>query len=268
MYLNIFLYHCIYRGLLNSFLPDVYIYTDHTKGDTSGKSPGYGISLIATSTSGCVYGSQKISGKAIGALNPTVVSNTADTLMVPEDMGKEAAGLLLNEISRGGCIDSTAQSLIFTLMVLCPEDVSRVRIGELSVAGIATLRLLREFFGVIFKLHQDNPRTTALANNDESSQKHKKSRKSGNDEDERENSDPIDSEEDDEEKTTKKKRKRKQKPSASSKNDIIDYDNPPPKSEPEITAPLTSSITGGHSGKTILVSCLGIGYKNYAKKVT
>ena len=258
----------MYRGILNSFLPDVYIYTDHTKGDTSGKSPGYGISLIATSTSGCVYASQKISGKAVGTLNPTLINNKEDSLMVPEDMGKEAAGLLLNEISRGGCIDSTAQSLVFTLMVLCPEDVSRVRIGEISIAGIATLRLLREFFGVIFKLQPDTQKNKAGV---EDTQKHKKARKQSNteddDDDDNENEDSENDVSDSEEDKKEKKRKRKQKSSISSKNDVITYDDQKKPAEPE-PEPVTSAITGGHSGKTILVSCLGIGYKNYAKKVT
>lgn len=39
--------------MLTKFLPDVYIYTDHFKGVDSGLSPGYGLSLVAETTTGC-----------------------------------------------------------------------------------------------------------------------------------------------------------------------------------------------------------------------
>ena len=31
---------------------------------------------------------------------------------------------------------------------------------------------------------------------------------------------------------------------------------------------LSKEVTGGYSGKTVMVSCMGMGYKNLAKKVT
>ena len=51
------------RGLLNAFLPDVYVTTDHNKGAEAGASPGYGVSLVATTTSGCIFGAQRASGR-------------------------------------------------------------------------------------------------------------------------------------------------------------------------------------------------------------
>lgn len=51
---------------------------------------------------------------------------------MPEDVGMAAAQLLCDEVSKGGCVDSTHQSLVFLLMTLCPEDVSRVRVGQLT----------------------------------------------------------------------------------------------------------------------------------------
>ncbi|KAF8398669.1 hypothetical protein HHK36_014524 [Tetracentron sinense] len=41
------------RGIFNRLLPDVHISTDHKAGLQAGKSPGYGISLVAETTSGC-----------------------------------------------------------------------------------------------------------------------------------------------------------------------------------------------------------------------
>lgn len=83
---------------------------------------------------------------------------------------------------QGGCVDSAHQSLLFLLMVLCPEDVSKVRVGRLApnayaprlvsdrcsstlVVGpcsIQSLRLFREFFGVTFKIEPDDKTGTVL----------------------------------------------------------------------------------------------------------
>lgn len=38
------------RGVLNAFLADVYIFTDHVSGAESGLSPGYGLTLVAETT--------------------------------------------------------------------------------------------------------------------------------------------------------------------------------------------------------------------------
>ena len=43
------------RGVLNNFLPDVYIFTDHHNGKEGGNSPAYGISLVAETTEGYVF---------------------------------------------------------------------------------------------------------------------------------------------------------------------------------------------------------------------
>ena len=59
------------RGVLNKFLPDVYIFTDHHPGDgrehgkIRGKksAPGYGLSLVAETTTGCLLGSDVASGR-------------------------------------------------------------------------------------------------------------------------------------------------------------------------------------------------------------
>jgi len=124
------------RGVLNQFLPDVWIYTDHTAGVRSGKSAGFGCSLVAETTSGiCV------------SADVTALAGT-----IPETLGEEAAFSLLREIQEGGCVDSSHQSLVFTLMALTVGDVSRVVVGALSKQGIQTLQLLRDAFGVVFQV--------------------------------------------------------------------------------------------------------------------
>merc|ERR1711862_98704 len=71
---------------------------------------------------------------------------------LPEDLGHRAAALLLQEVYKGGCVDTTQQTLVLLWMCLTSEDVSRVRLGTLSPYTIQTLRLLKLMFGVEFKV--------------------------------------------------------------------------------------------------------------------
>ena len=47
-------------------------------------------------------------------------------------------------------------------MCLCPEDVSRIRVGSLSRYSIASLRLFKQVFGVTMKVTADNDSKTVL----------------------------------------------------------------------------------------------------------
>ncbi|EMP30474.1 RNA 3'-terminal phosphate cyclase-like protein [Chelonia mydas] len=129
------------RSILNKFIPDIYIYTDHMKGTSSGKSPGFGLSLVAETTNGTFLGAELAS-------NP----QGQGTAVLPEELGLNCAKLLLEEIYRGGCVDSTNQSLVLLLMTLGQPDVSKVLLGPLSPYTIEFLRHLRSFFQIMFKI--------------------------------------------------------------------------------------------------------------------
>ncbi|KFV54778.1 RNA 3'-terminal phosphate cyclase-like, partial [Gavia stellata] len=109
------------RSILNKFLPDIYIYTDHMKGVSSGKSPGFGMCLTAETINGTVLSAELAS-------NP----QGQGTAVLPEELGQNCAKLLLEEVYRGGCVDSTNQSLALLLMTLGQRDVSKVLLGPLS----------------------------------------------------------------------------------------------------------------------------------------
>lgn len=47
------------------------------------------------------------------------------------------------------------QGLLFLLCALCPQDVSKVRVGQLSPYGIETLRNIRDFLDVKFDIKPD-----------------------------------------------------------------------------------------------------------------
>ncbi len=133
------------RGLLNRLLPDVYVHTDHYKGAAGGDSPGYGLTLVAESTTGCMLS----------------IDVHAEEGVLPEDIGERGSALLLEEVRRGGCVDTVGQSLVLLLMALGPEDVSRVRVGQLSPHAMHTLRLIRDALGVTFKIRAD-PETESV----------------------------------------------------------------------------------------------------------
>lgn len=136
------------RGVLNKFLPDVYIHTDHYKGAAGGHSPGYSLYLAAETTSGMQLTVERTASARGGEL--------------PESVGEEAAFMLLDEIDRAGCVDASHQVLVLQLMVMGPEDIARVRFGrEVSRPAVEMLRIMREMFGVVFKLKVDYPARSA-----------------------------------------------------------------------------------------------------------
>lgn len=80
------------------------------------RSPGFALSLVAESTTGALLSAEKAAQPGDAA----------------EDVGLMAAKMLLREISKGGCVDTSSQWLNLLLMVLSPEDVSKIRVGQLS----------------------------------------------------------------------------------------------------------------------------------------
>ena len=271
------------KGVLLPLLPDVFVFTDAFKGTEAGASPGYGVTLVATSTSGCMYGAQRSTGLASGIADAPALahagarratdgnSSSADASASarwtsasgpepPEDLGASAAALLLDDIARGGCIDTRSQPLVFTLMALGPQDVSRVRIGALGAPGVTTLRALKEVFGVSFLLKPeasdpaelaDRAKKEQLAAESDALARIKQSKAvaaeaaaaAGSDDDGvPDGGDPS---------TRRPKRK-----------DAIAPDDPPP------TSAVVAGVGSSRSARSVLVSCLGMGFKNLAKRVT
>eukprot|EP01038_Epipyxis_sp_PR26KG_P012797 gene12797-17157_t len=141
------------RQVLNHLLPDVYIHSDHFKGKEGGDSPGYSLSLVAESSSGALL---SIERTANARMQTSDDDNGNHRPELPEDVGRDGAYMLIEEITKGGVIDRSHQPLILQLMVLTPEDVSKVRFGEeLTEQAVLCLQLLRDAFGVVFKIKED-----------------------------------------------------------------------------------------------------------------
>ncbi|KAF5751685.1 RNA 3'-terminal phosphate cyclase-like protein isoform X1 [Tripterygium wilfordii] len=133
---NIMIYAA--RGIFNRLLPDVHIFTDHKAGPQAGNSPGYGIALVAETTSGCFISVDTAVSYARGEETGEIEEDEKKELIPPEDTGVQIASILLEEIEQRGVVDSTHQGLLFLLCSLCPPDISKIRVGKLSTNGIET----------------------------------------------------------------------------------------------------------------------------------
>jgi RNA 3'-terminal phosphate cyclase-like protein len=145
------------KGLLHRLLPDVWIHTDahssrNGKEGGCGASPGLSVCLTAESNTDII----------ISAETCMDASKDGRGALLPEDLGVRCAAMLLDEIRKGGCIDTGAQSIALLLMCLGPEDVSRIRVGTLSQYSIVSLRLLKTAFDVEFKVRGDTDSKTVV----------------------------------------------------------------------------------------------------------
>ncbi|KAF1949468.1 18S rRNA biogenesis protein [Byssothecium circinans] len=116
------------RGVLNKFVPDTYIFSDvspaplnptYSKTTPNEKvkgAVGFGLSLVAESSTNCLYSADVASPPQGGT--------------TPEDVGKQCAYQLLEKVSQGGCVEITAMETVLLLMAMGSEDVGRVCIGR------------------------------------------------------------------------------------------------------------------------------------------
>lgn len=136
------------RGVLNKFVPDTYIFSDvssaplvptYEKANPGGKKKGavgFGLSLVAESSTNCFYSADVASPPQGG--------------IPPEDIGKQCAYQLLEVISQGGCVEATAAETVMCLMAMGSEDVGRVGLGRDVIGSEDVIQLgrdLREFGG-------------------------------------------------------------------------------------------------------------------------
>lgn len=142
------------RNVLNDFLPDVWIYTDHAKGDAVASSPGYGISLVAETMKGHL--------KAVD-FAADLTTKDENRLNSPEAVGTAVAARLLQEIEMGGITDTSSQWVMVLMCALTEEDqASRIRLGKLAPYTVQMLRHIKDFFGVQFRFEQDDTDAVVL----------------------------------------------------------------------------------------------------------
>lgn len=131
------------RGVLNSLLADVFVFTDHVSGSAAGLSPGYGLTLVAETTTKNLISAEGLAD---------VTDKAREQEMVPEEVGKRAACALLDQIHAGGTVDQMHQGLAILLCALGPDEINEVRTGPLTPYAVRSLRCLKEMLGVTFSI--------------------------------------------------------------------------------------------------------------------
>ncbi|KAL8706714.1 MAG: hypothetical protein Q9201_000239 [Fulgogasparrea decipioides] len=116
------------RGILNPMTADTYVFSDVSsapylpnkeKTNTNGKAKngiGFGLSLVAESSTGCLYSADVVSPPAGG--------------VPPEDLGQQCAHQLLETVAAGGTVSLVAAPTMLTLMAMSSEDVGRLQVGK------------------------------------------------------------------------------------------------------------------------------------------
>ena len=128
------------RSVLNTFIPDIYIYSDVYKGPEAGQSPGFGISLVAETTSG-------------GLLHSDLIGKSGTT---PEEIGRKASKKLLAEIYNGGYFSVKSNYFVLMLMALTIDNVSKVCLRTLKDEDKIIMNEIKILLGVSFKsIHND-----------------------------------------------------------------------------------------------------------------
>ncbi|KAJ1033949.1 hypothetical protein NDA16_000157 [Ustilago loliicola] len=135
------------RGVLGRYIPDLYLFADVYRGEDSGKSPGFAITLLATSTTGAIYSAE-------------AASKTQDPGL-PEDLAQAAARMLLTEIAQRGCVDRSHQPLVLLLMALSPQDVAKCTMANPTANAVQMMRDIKEALGVSFKISPAENTATA-----------------------------------------------------------------------------------------------------------
>ncbi|KAI9778584.1 MAG: hypothetical protein M1839_007977 [Geoglossum umbratile] len=131
------------RGVLNSFINDEYIFSDvssapllpTTDGSSTKIGVGFGLSLIAESSTSVIYSADVTSPPSGGR--------------PPEDIGQQCAHQLLEVISLGGCASPLGAPVMLTLMAMGSEDVGRLQISKEIVGTEEIIGLGRDlrYFG-------------------------------------------------------------------------------------------------------------------------
>ena len=118
--------------------PELPYVSSASPGPTNSSTPGYAITLEAHTTT-----KRRIAAEAVGEAGA-----------VAEEVGALAARRLVEEIRRGGSVDTAQQPLVVMLMSVC-VDVSRAKFGPLSAEAVECLRTVKEVLGVVFGMREE-----------------------------------------------------------------------------------------------------------------
>ena len=136
------------RGILNAMTADTYIFSDVSsaplvpsaeRSNPNAKKKigvGFGLSLVAESSTGCLYSADVASPPEGGG--------------TPEDIGTQCAYQLLESVSDSGAVSLAAAPTVLTLMTMGSEDVGRLQMGREVLGTEEIIGLARDLrtFGI------------------------------------------------------------------------------------------------------------------------
>lgn len=130
------------RQILRPTGCDVNITTDVWRGENSGKSPGYGITLFTES--------KKVPLRYVS----DDVGEGGDT---PEDIGTKVGYQLLEAIEMSGAVSREQLDATFILMTIGKEDIGRFIVNKSQMDGklVVLLRDIKAVFGTEFFFQED-----------------------------------------------------------------------------------------------------------------
>lgn len=130
------------RGILNPMTGDTYIFSDVSSAPflpiVDNLNPnqkrktgvGFGLSLVAESSTGSLYSADTASPPSGG--------------VAPEEVGRQCAFQLLESVSLGGTVSLAAAPIVMTLMAMGSEDVGRVQLGKDVIGSESLIGLARD----------------------------------------------------------------------------------------------------------------------------
>lgn len=131
------------RSVLRHTGCDVQITTDVWRGENSGKSPGFGLTLFTESRKTPLR---------------YVVDDIGEAGDTPEDIGQKVALSLLECINSSGSVSREQLDLVLPLMTIGKEDIGRfiVHRSQIDASLLTLLREIKQIFGTEFFFQQDD----------------------------------------------------------------------------------------------------------------
>ncbi|XP_033636521.1 RNA 3'-terminal phosphate cyclase-like [Asterias rubens] len=131
-------------SILKQRYPDIPIHIKAVQ-EASAIGNGCGITVVAETSSSC-----RLAGSALGKRG------------VPaENVGKEAAQMLLNNLEHGGCVDEYLQDQLIIFMALA-EGTSRVLAGPLTLHTKTAIHIAKKLTQATFKVINDGSETSVI----------------------------------------------------------------------------------------------------------
>lgn len=123
------------RSVLNTFIPDIYIFSDVYKGPEAGQSPGFGVSLVAETTTG-------------GLIHYDLIGKAGIT---PEEVGRKASKKLLVEIAGNGFFSAKLNYFVLILMALTLDNVNKVCLRSVKEEDKLIMAEIKTLLGVSYR---------------------------------------------------------------------------------------------------------------------